>query len=839
MAMSQATPRLSSHASSLSAGSYVPEESQGFVDMVEERAADILHKLGHVAETLCMTEDMQNEEVTNRFSGRRVRTRHEYDENLQNIRSALSRSGSMATEGHWLVDSMWFNATIMMATLLNTLQMGLEADHPEWTIAWRICENIFTAIFLIEMLVKLRVFRLMYFSDRANQLDCVLAVLGVLDVWILAAVEGVNLQSLSILRILRLLRLARILRLVRRVKPLVLVIEGVMHALEHASYVFAVCIFVFYVFAIFLTEHLGKSNTEVYPGYSSDPEVIDEQETLANYNPYICFGNMMSSMLTLFNMATFTEWAEIVRPVAIKQPMYVPVFLFFALSVGFGVMNVLIGVIVDVVTAESKRIDTDLKDRAKKQKLATLDHIQEVLTSIDVNGDGKLDLNELGQALKSTKQLKALIAKINLPSGWSSNELLDMLDNSGAGYITHSEFTTTLFRLLDSDDFQQTCILQASINQVKHLLLDQNTYFGAMLSSIEHDTCLIKEALGYVINKQSSSDDLDGEGAVRTAAELRGHSAGRHRKKHHRKPNREQHNEFPGFTSHVSCDSNKVDEFISKMQLPLKECIQEECAAIKDCLASEVKCLRSGTKDSSADHCGSEVSLLTHPCLAIASSMPIVLPVGCSDPNAGFSDGEASSKSEAFRSVLSESMGNEASCADDDGSKSLCDDLAVAPFLQQQLGQESECQYYTHEAISVANAYSEPCQTLSSDEQFLATSTAANTGHQITSAQNQNNEHLHLSVSQSFIHDFVFEEDTQQLGFEVDCVKDGQLPLIHEVSPGGAANVQGMLQGDRLAECNGISLAAGQDWQEVMQLLTMRPLELRILRGRRDILMPT
>lgn len=395
----------------------------------------------------------------------------------------------------FIVGSLPFQLTVNLMTLLNTVTMGLEADHPEWTQIWFICENVFTAGFAVEMVIKLGVLKKQYFLDRANWLDGSLTLLGILDCWVFALIGGgADLQSLSVLRILRLMRLARILKLVRNFKPFVLVIQGVIEAISTTCYVFALLLLILYVFAIFVTEHLGRQAGEagIYPGYSEESPVIDEQEIMANYNPHTCFGTMFFSMLTLFNMAMMAEWTEIVRPVSIKQPMYVPVFIVFALLVAFSVMNVMIGSIVDSVFSESKRIDEAFKEEVKKKKLDALEKTQKLLLDMDTNRDERIDLKELQDAMNENTELNLVLADIKLPVGWQANELLDMLDSSGDGLLQKAEFTTSFFRLMDSDAFQQICIMQASINQCKQLIRDRHTIVHNALLGIQSELTGLK-----------------------------------------------------------------------------------------------------------------------------------------------------------------------------------------------------------------------------------------------------------------------------------------------------------------------------------------------------------
>ena len=59
-------------------------------------------------------------------------------------------------------------------------------------------------------------------------------------------------------------------------------------------------------------------------------------------------------MLTLLDIAVLAEWNEIVRPVQAHQPWLLLVFILFLLITAFGMLNVMIGVIVDS-TAAAKR----------------------------------------------------------------------------------------------------------------------------------------------------------------------------------------------------------------------------------------------------------------------------------------------------------------------------------------------------------------------------------------------------------------------------------------------------------------------------------------------------
>ena len=96
----------------------------------------------------------------------------------------------------------------------------------------------------------------------------------------------------------------------------------------------------------FAPPSLGRGPVHRYPGYTSLEAEMDDSDVIASSNPYMSFGSMGCSMLTLFNVAILADWGEVVRPISEKQPLMMAFFVFFVLFVCYGVMNVIIGMIV-------------------------------------------------------------------------------------------------------------------------------------------------------------------------------------------------------------------------------------------------------------------------------------------------------------------------------------------------------------------------------------------------------------------------------------------------------------------------------------------------------------
>mmetsp|Transcript_143770 Transcript_143770/g.253991 ORF Transcript_143770/g.253991 Transcript_143770/m.253991 type:complete len:849 (-) Transcript_143770:117-2663(-) len=787
-----------------------------------------------------------------------------------------------------IVGSMWFNILVNSMTTINTLQMGLEADHPDWTTTWTISENVFTAGFFLEMIVKLAVLRCNYFRDKANWLDGGLTLLGIIDCWILPLFGGAaDLQSLSVLRILRLMRLARIVKLVRSFKPFVLVIQGVIQAIATTVNVFVLLIFIFYVFAIFLTEHCGRVDPDIYPGYSMEEEVIDEQELMVNYNPYLCFGSMATSMLTLFNMAIMAEWAEIVKPIAYKQgPAFIAVFIVFAMLVAFGVMNVMIGMIVDSVVAESRRLDEDFRSKEKQFKLRNLEKVQRLLEDMDTNHDQAIDIGELTDAMKSSEDLHSLLRTINLPCAWSPQELLDMLDNSGDGELQKAEFTTSFFRLLDSDDFQQICIMQASINQVKHLVRGVTDTINQKFEVMERDICSVKSSLrpaegaalvaaDTTVSEKAASEPCSEPGEQHFSMQCKEHAKGVDL----------SNNELTGFTDGVCKELKQTIEQISHKELAdtiehvshkqltetldaaytvMKESFRKELASMTPSLEGQLGVSRPGYS-SALSTCGimsgatdTQHSSVAERVAAINRSratdtQPSSLAERVADRQSASSETvgvpikgvplfDTPTFMQAGMDVLSSqahtaagnSTGRPASFdgVDDNAARAADDPDFESVASTSQAGVETAPAACPPEIV--ISTHVPPGPPAIADSMAAAAQPPSNADvHSSPDAtlvgKSMDQSMVPAAAIPRAVYDFKFEDGTPQLGFSVNW-EPNDIPLVGGVLAGGAAAMSGVHRGDRLSEVNGMS-TAGKSREEVLQLLKTRPLHLRMVRN--------
>jgi hypothetical protein len=156
---------------------------------------------------------------------------------------------------HTIVTSTAFDIFIMACIVLNMVQMGLtfEGESTTYTNALQIINYFFTAIFIIEAIMKLTAFGISYFQSSWNVFDFIVVLGSLIDI-ILSNMNASQLTFLRVgpqlVRVLRVLRVSRLLRLINKYPGLQALIKTIMFSLPSLLSVFLLLMLIFFIFAI-------------------------------------------------------------------------------------------------------------------------------------------------------------------------------------------------------------------------------------------------------------------------------------------------------------------------------------------------------------------------------------------------------------------------------------------------------------------------------------------------------------------------------------------------------------------------------------------------------------
>ncbi len=212
-----------------------------------------------------------------------------------------------------IVESRWFSFFITTVIVINAITLGLETS-PEMMQRYGallvFLDTTALAIFVIEIAMKLWVYRLGFFKNGWNIFDFVIVSIALVP-------------SSGPLSVLRAMRILRVLRLVSVVPQMRTVVGALFGALPGMGSIVAVLLLVFYVAAVMATKLFGTE----FPQW---------------------FGTIGESMYSLFQIMTLESWSMgIVRPVMEVHPLAWVFFVPFVIVTSFAVLNLFIALIVN------------------------------------------------------------------------------------------------------------------------------------------------------------------------------------------------------------------------------------------------------------------------------------------------------------------------------------------------------------------------------------------------------------------------------------------------------------------------------------------------------------
>ena len=248
---------------------------------------------------------------------------------------------------------------VIAVIVLNAIVLGLETSPAANDAAGDLLillDHIAVTIFVVEISIKLIVYRFRFFTNAWNVFDFLIV--------------GISLTPVSEgLTVLRALRILRALRLISAVPKMRVVVQALLEAVPGMSSVIALLCLVFYIAAVMATKLFG-----------------------GDFEPW--FGTIGKSAYTLFQIMTLESWSMgIVRPVMEVHPYAWAFFVPFILIVTFAVLNLFIAIIVNCMhdaAAEDAEQHQLEQDEIVRRLAEQVDRIEAQVTKMAdrLPGDG-------------------------------------------------------------------------------------------------------------------------------------------------------------------------------------------------------------------------------------------------------------------------------------------------------------------------------------------------------------------------------------------------------------------------------------------------------------------
>lgn len=254
-----------------------------------------------------------------------------------------------------------FEIFVIAVIIISALKVGIGTYPlgPGLSSAFKILDYAVTVFFLVEILIRIAAEHSLrrFFSKGWNVFDFVIVA---------ASLIPIDESEMALLG--RLLRIFRVLRLVSMIPELQVLLNALLQAIPRMGYVSLLMFIIFYIY--------GAAGSIFF----------------AEINPTL-WGNISISMLTLFRVATFEDWTDVMYETMAVFPLSWIFYLTFIFLVAFIFLNMMIGIVIQTLQSEHDKIEGDDVKEAPNSP-----HIDARLANIE------MQLESLNEALSGSPE---------------------------------------------------------------------------------------------------------------------------------------------------------------------------------------------------------------------------------------------------------------------------------------------------------------------------------------------------------------------------------------------------------------------------------------------------
>eukprot|EP00931_Biecheleriopsis_adriatica_P095112 TRINITY_DN6873_c0_g2_i1.p1 TRINITY_DN6873_c0_g2~~TRINITY_DN6873_c0_g2_i1.p1 ORF type:complete len:597 (-),score=97.78 TRINITY_DN6873_c0_g2_i1:15-1775(-) len=301
-----------------------------------------------------------------------------------------------------IVRSQIFQTATFVMLASNAIWTGVDMElNPSSSMfqaeaAFLITEMIFFIFFTFEWAVRLGAFQVKthIFRDYSFLFDSVLVFIMwvemlVLSIFASSSEVSSSTAAFSFLRLFRLTRMARMARLLRTIPELMMIVRAIAVALRSVAFALVLLVGLVYIFGMIFTQVMDGKNAE--PG------------TVA----YDHFRSLPHTMNTLLLLGALPDQGEMVTNVAHVNWGLYPLMLLYVFMASLTIMNMLIGILCDVVTVVAQ---VEKEEMLIKQLEITL---SDLLCNVDADSNKHISRQEFVMLLTDQSWIKAL-SKLNV-----------------------------------------------------------------------------------------------------------------------------------------------------------------------------------------------------------------------------------------------------------------------------------------------------------------------------------------------------------------------------------------------------------------------------------------
>jgi len=405
-----------------------------------------------------------------------------------NVFSTSGRKGSIIET---IVHSFVFKAFCIMVIAVNTVWIGVAADHqvknsfrriqglpkePDWKEP----DIAFTVWFALELVLRAATEGKKFFTGsedcKWNCFDFFLVLNSLVE--LLLPVTS-NFSFLRIFRVFRVVRVVRVVRFIKALKSLRTMVFALLNSFTCLMWAFVMIILIMFVFAIVF----GNAVAGHFDTLNLDSPDQQENALLVNKS----FGSIYETMVTLFCSITggndWMMYGELLRLLQHGE-LYFLIFAFYIVFCLVGMLNVVTGIFVD--SAVCTRTEDEVVECFTEDQRRTSEEVRRIFKEADLDNSGTLSFQELASHLENP-WVKAYFSGLDIDPS-EAGIIFTLIDTDGSNTVSIDEFVDGTMKL--KGHAKSIDVLSMMFDTVRFSMK-----FNGLCAHIEEELRAIKEVI--------------------------------------------------------------------------------------------------------------------------------------------------------------------------------------------------------------------------------------------------------------------------------------------------------------------------------------------------------
>jgi hypothetical protein len=343
----------------------------------------------------------------------------------------------------------------LVLVIVETDAVAREEVIPTWVevMGW-----VVLCSFTLEMALRLFVQRSSFFLDGCNCLDLCLVVTDVVMNSLSAVFSGVF--PISILRIIRLCKLSRVAKAFHVFPELRLMMAGLLGSAKAIFWGGVLILFSLLVWSVIAVQFIHPLNLKVAAtGAYADCERCSR-----------AYATVFDASLTFCQQIIAGDsWGTITISVIEEYPATAIFYALVFLSIGMAVLNLILGVVVDVASQARDRLKGEMEDEDRMKHLEVRSHLLGLCHQLDVDGDGEICKEELEKGFHNNDTFRDALTALDIGEE-DLDVLWSILDSDKSGTVTYIEFVSNCYKLKSSNTSYLLAYLKFYITEISSKL---------------------------------------------------------------------------------------------------------------------------------------------------------------------------------------------------------------------------------------------------------------------------------------------------------------------------------------------------------------------------------